>query len=111
MPIRSRAWQKTITPGRSWARDLGTEVDPELAAFFARTGAEIITSEDPRAYYSPVKDHIHMPPIATFHNAAGYYGTLAHETIHWTGSEKRLERIKKFANREAYAFEELVALS
>ena len=28
---------------------------------------------------------------------------------HWTGSEKRLERIKKFANREAYAFEELVA--
>ena len=60
-------------------RDLGTEADPELAAFFARTGAEIITSEDPRAYYNPVKDHIHMPPIATFHNAAGYYGTLAHE--------------------------------
>ena len=89
----------------------GTEADPELAAFFARTGAEIVTSENPRAYYSPVKDHIHMPPIATFHNAAGYYGTLAHETIHWTGSEKRLERIKKFANREAYAFEELVALS
>jgi antirestriction protein ArdC len=29
--------------------------------------------------------------------------------IHWTGSEKRLERIKKLANREAYAFEELVA--
>jgi len=28
---------------------------------------------------------------------------------HWTGSENRLERIKKFANREAYAFEELVA--
>ena len=91
------------------ARDLGTEADPELVAFFARTGAEIITSEDPRAYYSPAKDQIHMPPIATFHNAAGYYGTLAHETIHWTGSEKRLERIKKFANREAYAFEELVA--
>ena len=35
--------------------------------------------------------------------------TLAHESIHWTGSEKRLDRIKKFANREAYAFEELVA--
>ena len=91
------------------ARDLGTEADPELAAFFAQTGAEIITSENPRAYYSPVKDHIHMPPIGTFHNAAGYYGTLAHETIHWTGNDKRLERIKKFANREAYAFEELVA--
>jgi antirestriction protein ArdC len=90
-------------------RYLGTAEDPELEAFFSRTGAEILTSDDPRAYYSPAKDHIHMPPIATFHNAAGYYGTLAHEVIHWTGSEKRLERIKKFANREAYAFEELVA--
>ena len=90
-------------------RDLGTAEDPELEAFFGRTGAEILTSDDPRAYYSPAKDHIHMPPIATFHDAAGYYGTLAHEVIHWTGSEKRLERIKKFANREAYAFEELVA--
>jgi len=90
-------------------RDLGTAEDSELEAFFGRTGAEILTSDDPRAYYSPAKDHIHMPPIATFHNAEGYYGTLAHEVIHWTGSEKRLERIKKFANREAYAFEELVA--
>ena len=90
-------------------RDLGTAKDPELEAFFSRTGAEILTSDDPRAYYSPAKDHIHMPPIATFHDAAGYYGTLAHEVIHWTGSEKRLERIKKFTNREAYAFEELVA--
>ena len=63
-------------------RDLGTAEDPELKAFFSRTGAEILTSDDPRAYYSPAKDHIHMPPIATFHNAAGYYGTLAHEVIH-----------------------------
>lgn len=90
-------------------RDLGTAEDPELDAFFNRTGAEILTSDDPRAYYSPAKDQIHMPPIATFHDAAGYYGTMAHEVIHWTGNEKRLERIKKFANREAYAFEELVA--
>jgi len=63
-------------------RDLGTAEDPELEAFFNRTGAEILTSHDPRAYYSPVKDHIHMPPIATFHDAAGYYGTMAHEVIH-----------------------------
>lgn len=90
-------------------RDLGTEVDPELEAFFARTGAEIVTTDEPRAYYSPAKDHIHMPPVVTFHSAKGYFATLAHESIHWTGSEKRLERIKKFANREAYAFEELVA--
>ncbi|MGI3212159.1 ArdC family protein [Roseovarius tibetensis] len=91
------------------ARDLGTEADPELEGFFARTGAEIVTTDEPRAYYSLAKDHIHMPPVATFHDAKGYFATLAHESIHWTGSEKRLDRIKKFANREAYAFEELVA--
>jgi antirestriction protein ArdC len=50
-----------------------------------------------------------MPPIATFYSAAGYYGTLAHELIHWTGHDRRLERIKTFADRKAYAFEELVA--
>lgn len=90
-------------------RDLGTEADPELDAFFAATGAEIITSDQPRAYFSPAHDHIHMPPIATFYNAAGYYGTLAHELTHWTGADKRLERIKKFQDKKAYAFEELVA--
>jgi antirestriction protein ArdC len=90
-------------------RDLGTEADAELEAFFARTGAQITTTEEPRAYYNPAKDHIHMPPIATFYNAAGYYGTLAHELIHWTGHDRRLERIKTFADRKAYAFEELVA--
>lgn len=90
-------------------RDLGTKSDARLDAFFAGTGAVIITSEDPRAYYSIEKDHIHMPPIATFHDAAGFFGTLAHESIHWSGSAKRLDRFAKFQDRKAYAFEELVA--
>ena len=90
-------------------RDLGTKSDPTLDAFFAGTGAVIITSEDPRAYYSIEKDHIHMPPIATFHDAAGFFGSLAHESIHWSGSAKRLDRFAKFQDRKAYAFEELVA--
>lgn len=50
-----------------------------------------------------------MPPIATFFSAAKYYGTLGHEITHWSGGEKRLDRIKKFNDRTAYAFEELVA--
>lgn len=90
-------------------RDLGTTTDPRLEAFFAATGAMIITSEDPRAYYELSRDRIHMPPIATFFSASGYYGTLAHELTHWTGSDARLARIKRFADRKAYAFEELVA--
>ena len=90
-------------------RDLGTVADPELEAFFAATGAQIDVTEEPRAYYNIKTDRIHMPPIGTFYRAAGYFGTLAHETVHWTGAAKRLDRLGRFNDRKAYAFEELVA--
>lgn len=90
-------------------RDLGTEADPELEAFFASTGIEIITTEKPRAYYHPVQDHIHMPPIETFFTASGYYGTLAHEATHAACGPTRLNTQKVHANRKEYAFDELVA--
>ncbi|MFQ8433162.1 ArdC family protein [Amaricoccus sp. W119] len=90
-------------------RDLGTEPDRALEAFFAATGAVIVSSSDPRAYYDFKADRIHMPPIRTFHAMAGYYATLAHEATHWTGHASRLDRLAKFADRDAYAFEELVA--
>ncbi len=90
-------------------RDLGTAPDPTLDAFFATTGADIRTSDEPRAYYNPVADFIHMPPIATFQSADGYYATLAHETVHWSGHGSRLDRLGRFTDRKAYAFEELIA--
>ena len=90
-------------------RDLGTAADPELDAFFSATGAEIRTSDEPRAYYNPVADFIHMPPIATFHEAGGYYATLAHEFCHASGAGHRLDRFSRFSDRAAYAFEELCA--
>jgi antirestriction protein ArdC len=91
------------------ARDLGTVADPELEAFFASVGVPIDTSNEPRAYYTPSTDRIHMPPIATFHDAADFYGVLAHEEAHATGHKSRLDRFEKFQDRKAYAFEELVA--
>lgn len=91
------------------ARDLGTEPVAELDAFFASTGADIVTSPEARAYYRPSTDQIHMPLIGTFHEVTGFYSTLSHELTHWTGSEKRLDRFKKFQNREGLAMEELVA--
>lgn len=91
------------------AKDLGTEPDAELEAFFAATGAKIETSDEPRAYYHPVRDIIHMPPIATFLDAGLFYSTLAHELTHWTGHESRLDRLTVGRDRQAYAFEELVA--
>ncbi|SFU17372.1 ArdC family protein [Sedimentitalea nanhaiensis] len=89
--------------------DLGTEHDAALEAFFAATGALIETTQEPRAFYDIARDRIHMPPISTFHDAGGYYGTLAHELTHWTGAASRLDRFGRFAERKAYAFEELVA--
>jgi len=90
-------------------RDLGTETDAELEAFFAATGATIITSDEPRAYYRPSTDQIHMPPIATFHCAAGYYGTLSHELGHYVLAERRIGTQKAYVNKSEYAMGELEA--
>lgn len=90
-------------------RDLGTEADAPLDAFFAASGAKIITSDDPRAYYSPQDDHIHMPPIATFYNAAGFYGCLSHEVGHYFLADHRVGTQKKFTTKAEYALGELEA--
>ncbi|MEM9098081.1 MAG: zincin-like metallopeptidase domain-containing protein, partial [Pseudomonadota bacterium] len=90
-------------------RDLGTEADPELDAWFARTGIRIETISEPRAYYAPGPDKIHMPPIATFLTAHGFYQTLSHESLHGSGHAKRLDRLKAANTKAEYAREELVA--
>jgi antirestriction protein ArdC len=90
-------------------RDLGTEANPELDAFFAATGAKIEISTEARAYYNSTADFIHMPPVATFRQASGFYSTLAHEACHWTGHKSRLDRLSMANDRKAYAFEELIA--
>ena len=79
-----------------------------LETFFNSTGA-IIHHGGNKAFYTPADDFIRMPERDTFHNAMGYYSTLAHECIHWTGHAKRLDRLGKFSNEKEYAFEELVA--
>lgn len=91
------------------ARDLGTETDPEMDAWVSSIGADVRTSDEPRAYYQIKEDFVHMPPVKTFHNAAGYYGTLLHELSHWTGHAGRLDRFQKFEGKSEYAAEELVA--
>jgi len=79
-------------------------------AFFRATGAVIRHGGD-RAFYAPGTDHIQMPPIETFRDAIGYYATLAHETIHWTGSKHRIDRdLSRYSkDRSERAREELIA--
>jgi antirestriction protein ArdC len=64
-----------------------------------------------RAFYRPSTDSIVMPPIEAFKDAEAFYGTLFHETCHWTSAGSRLARdfgSKRFGS-EGYAMEELVA--
>jgi antirestriction protein ArdC len=63
-----------------------------------------------RAYYSPREDYIQLPPYDSFANRSSFYATEAHESIHATGSPKRLNREfgKRFGDQQ-YAFEELIA--
>jgi antirestriction protein ArdC len=73
-------------------------------------GATINTGDGSRAYYSPREDHVVMPPFELFKTPEGYYGTLAHELVHWTGHSSRLDRknMNQFGSPE-YAREELIA--
>ena len=80
---------------------------PEIDSWFAGIGAKVRHGGDV-ASYVPTIDAITMPHIDVFDDAGAYYSTLAHEHVHWSGAESRLNRSLSM-DREAYAFEELVA--
>ena len=78
-------------------------------AFFRSVGATVRHGGN-QAYYSPVSDHIQMPPFQAFRDGVSYYATLAHEHTHWTAKAGRCDRElgKRFGDN-AYAAEELIA--
>ena len=91
----------------------GGEPDRRIEAaerFFRRTGAAIRHGGS-QASYAPGSDLIRMPPFDAFKDAEGYYATLAHEAVHWTGRHCRLDRDfgRVYPAAEARAREELVA--
>jgi antirestriction protein ArdC len=77
--------------------------------FFAATGATIHHGGN-RAFYSPARDFVQLPPFEAFKDAESYTATKAHELIHWTSHPTRLAReLGKRHGDQAYAFEELIA--
>ena len=78
--------------------------------YFRNTGA-VIRHGGSQAYYSPVSDHIQMPPFETFRDAAAYIATLSHEATHWTASPDRVGRdLSRYArDRSERAREDLIA--
>ena len=82
----------------------------QAESFFASTGADIRHGGN-RAFYAPGPDRIQMPEFESFRDAPAYYGTLAHESCHWTKAPARLDRDfgrKKWGD-EGSAMEEVVA--
>jgi len=82
----------------------------EIENFINNIGLDY-TTEGQRAFFSPKTDSITMPAIELFKNSQAYYATFLHEITHWTGAEKRLDREQRGRgqDKQAYAFEELVA--
>jgi antirestriction protein ArdC len=91
-------------------RVMDTPRDGRLDAWLMSRGADIRVTKEPRAYYNPKIDQIHLPETGMFHTTEGYYTTAAHELVHWTGHHSRLGRLnEEGGSRREYAFEELVA--
>ena len=74
------------------------------------SGAIVKEGNSDRAYFSPNADYVQMPDRSVFFSKEGFYSTLMHEMVHWTGHRNRLNREfgKRFGD-QAYAAEELVA--
>lgn len=82
---------------------------PSISEWVRRAGAPIRIG-GARAFYSPVTDAIHMPPVEAFDDGEAWSATLAHEAVHFTGHTSRLDRLKDYArDRKARAREELIA--
>lgn len=75
------------------------------------SGVPVFNDQKDRAFYSVIKDEIHLPPKTAFKTRDGYYGTALHEVGHSTGAEKRLNRAMNsfMSNEGSYAKEELRA--
>jgi antirestriction protein ArdC len=82
-----------------------------IDAFFGAVPAKVRHGGD-RAFFHPTFDYIQMPHQRSFRTMDHYASVRAHETTHWSGGTARLARTfgKRFGD-QAYAFEELVALS
>jgi len=88
----------------------------EIVDSFVENTQAVIEHGKDGAFYRPSEDKIYMPSVEAFQETAtstateGYYSTLLHELVHWSGAEKRLNRTKgkKFGDN-AYAVEELIA--
>lgn len=92
-----------------------TDADNIITNYCNGSGVQFVTDEKKAAYYRPLFDDIHVPPINAYRKAkkAEYYSTAFHEMTHSTGASNRLDRFGhkgQFSyGSHAYSKEELIA--
>jgi antirestriction protein ArdC len=83
--------------------------DDQATRFIQATGATIKHGGD-RAFYRIADDYVQLPEVTAFESYEHYLATALHETVHWSGNKKRLDRdLNNRFGTQAYAAEELVA--
>jgi antirestriction protein ArdC len=83
---------------------------PEAADIILKNSQAVVRIGGDRAFYSPVTDHIQLPPEHAFRGPPEFAATALHELAHWTGHPTRLNRdLQHRFGSAAYAMEELRA--
>jgi antirestriction protein ArdC len=83
---------------------------PEAADIILKNSGAIIRIGGDKAFYSPLTDHIQLPPEPAFRGPPEFAATALHELSHWTGHASRLNRdMQSRFGSAAYAMEELRA--
>ena len=80
--------------------------------YVSREGIKVELEPSNDAYYSPIRDLIHLPELRQYKDPAEFYSSAFHEAAHSTGNETRLARagLKKASfGSELYSKEELTA--
>lgn len=91
------------------------EAETILNNYWTREGITVEQEASNRAYYSPMRDLIHLPLLGQFQKVEDFYSTAFHESVHSTMKKSRCDRehenkLVAFGSAE-YSFEELVAES
>ena len=82
----------------------------EAADIILKNSGAVIRIGGDRAFYSPLTDHIQLPPVEAFSGPSEFAATALHELAHWTGHPSRLARETRTRyGSAAYALEELRA--
>jgi antirestriction protein ArdC len=102
-----------LRPEASTKEPIGATEGEKILIDSYKDGPPIKNAPQDGAYYVPSEDVVYLPNRDQFDSPEAYFETLAHEFVHSTGNEKRLDRsdlIGRYSgHRASRAEEELIA--